>query len=218
MAGVAAVPPIGAPNLVDMILDVAPAGVARIAASELTEALIEGTLRSEMAVTFPLDQIAEAPPGRREAGHDRHGHQCRVQLVRGGGLKGFAQRLGRSTNLTLTTEEAGMALHLTLGQRLRQSRRPGSAASHGSDDVERLPPVGDLVGQGLVGRRVRQVDFAGEEPHEWPPQERVGVADGAPQGGVAGLEGIEDAPLGDRVVDVEAYLAGHPCEGAQVMR
>jgi hypothetical protein len=95
---------------------------------------------------------------------------------------------------------------------------PGLAARHRPDDQVGLGASGDGAGQGRIGRLVRQIRLAGEEPHEGPPRPAVVVADGAPQHRVAVFKRVQDRLPGDRSGDVQLDLSVDPGQGAQVGR
>ena len=64
------------------------------------------------------------------------------------------------------------------------------AAGHGADDEVGLGAGSDRAGQRVIGRLVRQVLLAGEEPDERPPRPAVMTADGAAQHRVAGFQRV----------------------------
>ena len=61
-----------------------------------------------------------------------------------------------------------------------------------------------------------QVLLAGEEAHERAAALGGGVADGAAQRRVAGLEGVEHGALRNRTLDRELHLTLDPGQGLQV--
>jgi len=65
------------------------------------------------------------------------------------------------------------------------------AAGNRANDDEGLLAGCDRVGQRGVGRLVGKILLAGEEAQEHAALLRVMVTDGAPQHGIAGLEGVE---------------------------
>src|SRR2546421_740783 len=86
---------------------------------------------------------------------------------------------------------------------------PDLAPGHRCDHPERLGSRGDLTRQRIVGGIERDVLPAGEEADEIPPVRRPVIADRAPQGRLAGRQGVEDRALrgkrqgvaGDRYFD-----------------
>src|SRR5579875_1696250 len=69
--------------------------------------------------------------------------------------------------------------------------RAGSPPGHRADDQVRLGAVGDRPGERGVGRLVRQVLLAGEEPDERPPRAAAMTPDRAAQHRVARLQRVE---------------------------
>ena len=67
-----------------------------------------------------------------------------------------------------------------------------STSRNRSHNQEGLGPDGDGVGQGGVGRVVREVLLAGEEPEKRPATTGGVVADRAAQHWIAGFEGVEN--------------------------
>ena len=94
----------------------------------------------------------------------------------------------------------------------------GSAARDGAHDVERLRTGSHRVGQQGIGRIVRHVFLAREEPHEPAPPLRRPISNRALQHRIPRLERIEDGALRDRAVHVELYLTRHVREGAELRR
>jgi len=92
----------------------------------------------------------------------------------------------------------------------------GSAASHRSDDHERLGPGQDGRRQRRARRLVRPILAAGKETDEGPALEGGGIADGSAKDGVAGLESIKDGRDGRRAGDFQFYLAVDAGERAEV--
>src|SRR5262249_7990122 len=90
------------------------------------------------------------------------------------------------------------------------------AARHGPHDQVGLRAGRDRGRERCIGRLVRQVLFAREEPDARPALPTVVPADRAAQHRVPGLQRIQDSPLGDLALDLQLHLAVHPGERAQV--
>ena len=88
--------------------------------------------------------------------------------------------------------------------------------AHRRDDAERLGARDDRPGERHVGRIVRQVLLAAEEPHERPPLFGGLVADRPAEHRVLRLERVEHRALRDRRVHLQCHLAGHLGERLQM--
>lgn len=94
----------------------------------------------------------------------------------------------------------------------------GSAAGDGSDDEEGLRAASDGGGQRGVEGIVGKIPAAGVEAEHGAADAGMGDADGAAEGRVRGLEGIEDGGQGDRRRHLEGNLfagAGEEAEGVR---
>lgn len=92
-----------------------------------------------------------------------------------------------------------------------------AAAGNGADNEQRLLSGGYRFGQRIVGRVVREVFFAGEKAKEGTALERVVIADGSLQRGVAGFKGVEDCAQGNGSGDLQCNFALDTREVAQVV-
>jgi hypothetical protein len=90
------------------------------------------------------------------------------------------------------------------------------AACHRANDQVGLRAGRYRLGQRDVGRLVRQVQLAGEEPDERPARPALVTADRPAQHRVAGLQRVQDRPLGNRAFDIQSDLAVDPRQRAQV--
>ncbi len=93
-----------------------------------------------------------------------------------------------------------------------------STAGHRADDEERLGAACHGVGEGSLGRFVREVLLAGVESDEGTAASAVVAADRSPEDGVAGFERIQYGAQRGRTVQPDLHLLTHPGQGAEMRR
>lgn len=111
------------------------------------------------------------------------------------GGRGFKGRIGKSNALSLLPLPSG----------------------DGTDNEQRFPSLHHRFGQGRVRRLVREVFFAREKAQKWTPFERVVIADGADEHGIARLDRIKDGTNGNGRCNLERNLGADLGEIAQVV-
>ena len=89
-------------------------------------------------------------------------------------------------------------------------------AGDGSYDHQRFFALDHCVGQRIIGRFVGNIFLAREEAQEGAALERVVIADGAAEHGVARFESVEDGAEGDRWFDFYQYILIDVRECAQM--
>jgi len=104
---------------------------------------------------------------------------------------------------------------------IAKSRRGASgilAAGHGPDNEKRLGPRRDRFGQRRVGRIVRQIALAREEPNERAAATRGAIADRSSQHRIARFQRIEQRTLRRPTGYVDLHLAVGARQGPQMGR
>jgi predicted ester cyclase len=96
------------------------------------------------------------------------------------------------------------------------SRADRSAAGQRPHDHKGFCAGRDRVGQGGVGRLVRPILLAGEEPDKRTPLLGGVVADRPAQHGILRLECVQDRPLRDRSLNLKHDLAAYTRQRAQM--
>ena len=86
------------------------------------------------------------------------------------------------------------------------------------NDAKGLAPGDHIVRDGRVGGLEGQILPAGEEAQHGAPFFRCVIPNRPTQHGISGLQGIQDRPLGDRPLDLEADLFSNASQVAQVVR
>ena len=92
------------------------------------------------------------------------------------------------------------------------------AARHGPHDQKWFRPLCNRIGQRCVGRLMRQILAAGEEPQERSTLLRLIVTNSASQHRIAGFERVEHHALCSLTLNIELNLAVDLRERAQMCR
>jgi hypothetical protein len=92
------------------------------------------------------------------------------------------------------------------------------SAGHGPHDLKRLLSLLDRFREGSVGRFMRQILTAGEEPQEGAALLRCLIASCPNQRGISGLEGIQDQSLRCLSLDIDLHLAVDSRQRSEVER
>ena len=89
---------------------------------------------------------------------------------------------------------------------------------HGPHDLKRLLSLLDRFRERSVGRFMRQILAAGEEPQRGAPLLRCLIASCPNQRGIPGLEGIQDQSLRCLSPDIDLHLAVDSRQRSEVER
>src|SRR5438270_6910632 len=90
------------------------------------------------------------------------------------------------------------------------------AAGDGADHEKGLFALGDALRQRMIGRFERPIFDAGKKEQEGPALERIVIADGAAQHGIAILERVQNGALRDRAPYLDADLGADVGESSKM--